>query len=547
MGSVFKKTFTKRLPTGAAISTRKGQQWASWKDAKGRSQSAIVTSKSGQDRIAKLASTYTAKYRDGQGRLREVATGCRDFTAAKKVLADLEKRADQVRSGIRSAAEDAVVDHQRIDLQTHVAAFLIDLGTRSTSQVHQQNVKRCIDRVVAGCGFQMLKDLDRGKLERWMIARQQEGMGARTRNTHRAAIVSFGNWCVTTDRLVANPLRKAPKAAEDSDRRRNRRAMTTDELTRLLAAAQRRPLEERLRINRGRMKGRLGATVREATRRKLEVLGRERALIYKTLFLTGLRRGELASLTVGHLALDAPTPYVTLSAASEKNRKGSEVALRDDLAGDLRSWLSDRLKALQATARSRGETPPSCLPSDTPVFRVPDKLVKVFNRDLKAAGIAKQDDRGRTLDVHALRHTFITHLSKGGVAPRTAQAAARHSKTELTMKTYTDPRLLDVRGALEVLPELPLPQGVVTPGEAGSANAASQALAPLLAPNPDSTCQSPSQLVKMAVDAAESFEAGGDDVSVVPVKQNDPLTVSVNGSQAVGDTRLELVTPSLSS
>lgn len=38
---------------------------------------------------------------------------------------------------------------------------------------------------------------------------------------------------------------------------------------------------------------------------ELEQLGRERALIYKTLLLTGLRKGELASLTVGQLNLDA--------------------------------------------------------------------------------------------------------------------------------------------------------------------------------------------------------------------------------------------------
>ena len=33
---------------------------------------------------------------------------------------------------------------------------------------------------------------------------------------------------------------------------------------------------------------------------------------------------------------------------------------------------------------------------------------------------------GRTVDLHALRHTVGTHLSKNGVAPRTAHAAERH-------------------------------------------------------------------------------------------------------------------------
>jgi hypothetical protein len=69
-------------------------------------------------------------------------------------------------------------------------------------------------------------------------------------------------------------------------------------------------------------------------------------------------------------------------------------------------------KRLLASA-SRCEKP--CL------FTVPRELVKILNRDLKLAGISKRDDRGRTIGVHALRTTFGTLLSKGGVAPRAAQ------------------------------------------------------------------------------------------------------------------------------
>jgi hypothetical protein len=35
----------------------------------------------------------------------------------------------------------------------------------------------------------------------------------------------------------------------------------------------------------------------------------------------------------------------------------------------------------------------------------------------------------------------------------------RHSKIDLTMNVYTDPRLLDVAGAVELLPDLPLDGG----------------------------------------------------------------------------------------
>jgi hypothetical protein len=82
--------------------------------------------------------------------------------------------------------------------------------------------------------------------------------------------------------------------------------------------------------------------------------------------------------------------------------------------------------------------------------------VKILDRDFVVAGIPKADDRGRTVDFHSLRHTFGTLLSVGGVNPRTAQQAMRHSDIKLTMNIYTDPRLLDVAGAVDALPMLRL-------------------------------------------------------------------------------------------
>lgn len=80
---------------------------------------------------------------------------------------------------------------------------------------------------------------------------------------------------------------------------------------------------------------------------------------------------------------------------------------------------------------------------------------RVEKRGGKAV-VVKTDERGRTIDIHALRHTFGTHLSKAGVPLRTAQAAMRHSDPSLTANVYTDPKLLDVAGAVASLPDLPL-------------------------------------------------------------------------------------------
>ncbi len=170
----------------------------------------------------------------------------------------------------------------------------------------------------------------------------------------------------------------------------------------------------------------------------------------------------MAALKVGQLDLTPGNAFLRLDAADEKSREGNAVAIRDDLAADLRGWLCDKLELVQTAAHGTTEPIPMRLPGDTPLFDVPTGLVRILDRDLRAAGIPKRDDRGRTVDVHAMRTTFGTLLSKTGTAPRTAQAAMRHSDIKLTMGVYTDPRLLDVRGAVEKLPSLPLPTGTNT-------------------------------------------------------------------------------------
>lgn len=180
--------------------------------------------------------------------------------------------------------------------------------------------------------------------------------------------------------------------------------------------------------------------------------GWERALIYKVLFLTGLRCGELRSITVGQVHLAGETPYLELAAADEKNREGSSIPLHRDLVADLRIWLAN----LEPKSHNGAREAPS-VPLGTRLFSVPSSLLRAFNCDLKAAGIAKKDKRGRTLDLHALRTTFGTLLSTSGASLRTAQEALRHSDNKLTMMgTYGDLAQLDVLATLDKLPDLHL-------------------------------------------------------------------------------------------
>src|SRR5262249_48154538 len=70
-----------------------------------------------------------------------------------------------------------------------------------------------------------------------------------------------------------------------------------------------------------------------------------------------------------------------------------------------------------------------------------------------------------------------------------AQAAMRHSDIDLTMNTYTDPRLLDVHGAVQALPELPLNAGQSSIPQIVKATGTDSlplcAVAPVVAPTSD--------------------------------------------------------------
>ena len=69
-------------------------------------------------------------------------------------------------------------------------------------------------------------------------------------------------------------------------------------------------------------------------------------------------------------------------------------------------------------------------------------------------GIPREDESGRVVDLHALRHTFLTNLARGGVHPKTAQALTRHSTITLTMDRYTHSIREEERQALSALPDL---------------------------------------------------------------------------------------------
>lgn len=452
MPFLIKKTWSAPLPRGATVEAVNGTRIATWLTRSGEARSAEVIDGARGPRIRGRTRGYVARYRDAQGVMQERSTGCRDLKAARAVLHRFERQVERVRAGLLTTDELEASEHGQTRFAQHVADYTRHLELRGGAARRINQVQARLDRLASECRIARLADLTPAAIEPWLAARRREGMSAGTLAGYRQVVVALANWAVKGGRLLSHRLDQLPRASSKVDQRRRRRALDEQELARLLDAARTRPLHEALLVRRGARKGELAARVRPHIRRRLELVGMERALAYLVLATTGLRRSELASIAIAQVVLDASTPHLLLAARAEKSRRGATIPLRHDVAEEVRRWTDARLERERDLAERLGRPLPESLASKAKLLSVP--TIRVFDADLAFAGIAKIDDQDRTVDLHCLRVSFCTHLARAGVALATAQRAMRHSTPVLTANTYTDPALLDVAGAMERLPSL---------------------------------------------------------------------------------------------
>jgi integrase len=108
-----------------------------------------------------------------------------------------------------------------------------------------------------------------------------------------------------------------------------------------------------------------------------------------------------------------------------------------------------------------------------------DRLLRRFNEDLVAAGLAKRervfvdgkakwiiqkhDAAGRVLDLHSLRHSFGTRLGRmPGIDPKSVQTLMRHSDPRMTFGVYVHSHKARLQAAVTQLPALGVSANEVT-------------------------------------------------------------------------------------
>ena len=342
--------------------------------------------------------------------VRKTVSGGPDKKAAEALARKLEADAMLRRRGVIDRRLDQYAQAEARPVAEHLKEFLASLEAKGVTPKHVHLLDVRIGRVFGLAKADRIGDLTLSTAMTALGRLRDQGRAPQTLTHYVRAIKEFSRWLMRDGRTREDALIGLSKYNEHVDRRRDRRALTAEELDRLIAAAKSGP----------KIRG---------------MEGPDRAVLYHLAARTGFRAAELRSLKPESFDLETNPPTVTVVAAYSKHRRTDVQPIRRDLAEALRAYLAGK-------------------PPKQPVFRMPEDTAEMMRVDLAAAGIRYKDEAGRVADFHALRHTFISMLVASGVHPKLAQDLARHSDINLTMSRYAHTMVADRGRALETLPAL---------------------------------------------------------------------------------------------
>jgi len=163
----------------------------------------------------------------------------------------------------------------------------------------------------------------------------------------------------------------------------------------------------------------------DETRRLLAVAGSLKVRLLLSLgYGCGLRAGEVVRLKVKHI--DSAQRIIRIE--QSKGRKDRNVMLSPETLGLLREWWKARPTRWDAGVPSEERWLfPGRRPGKPMTTR---QLSRLFHEAVDAAGIKK------SVTLHALRHSFATHLLERGTDIRIIQALLGHDKLDTTAR-YT--------------------------------------------------------------------------------------------------------------
>lgn len=377
----------------------------------------------GPGRLEKRGDQWVAIWTDETGR-RQRTTLSTDRRTAERIRADLIRKRDMARSGLGSEAG------QEMLLAEVARLYLDDLRPRVCAR-HAQNVSSRLARTLVALDGMRVCDLKPMHLIGIRNQAKAAGSSHRTANLVVTTVQAMIRWAIQNELVAHDPVahvKGLPNTREHHAYRR--RALSDAEIERFIATS--RAEDQELAV--------VAVDVRIP-----------QTPMWLFLLETGSRWCELRTLRWADV--DLGRKVLVLRAENTKSRKQRAIPLSDALLAEL-----VRVRGLHETVLRR-------LPNvDDAVFLSPEgsrwgwpttNPMRILDRLLDRAGIAKVDTQGQKLDIHALRTTCASRMARRGVPLVIAQRWLGHSDPKLTAAHYVSVDVEDLRAAVENAPAAP--------------------------------------------------------------------------------------------
>jgi len=359
---------------------------------------------------------YCIAWYDSTGKRREHNTKTTDKQTAERILADKLAGVALRRDGIIDTRQESLAIQSNRPIEEHLVDFEAMMTARQRSEDHVNRTVAFVCEVCTAAGFVTPNDITADGMNRIMAAMKAEGKAPRTIQGRVVAAKAFTKWLADHSKLSHDPLRSVKRPSTKIDRRLCRRMLLPAEWPYLRAA-----------------------TLASGPRLRMNPL--ERVALYAVAIQTGLRSGELRSLTKSYLFLAGEKPYVRCRAENTKNKQEARQYIQADLAGELRRIVATKTPTAAVFTLPEDWEMAEMLRGDLAEAR--KAWLDELKHDPEARAQREESDflavanhQGETLDFHSLRHTTGSWLALRGVHPNVIKSVMRHSCITLTMDTY---------------------------------------------------------------------------------------------------------------
>jgi integrase/recombinase XerD len=408
---------------------------------------------------------WRGEFRDANGALKSVSL-CSNKTAARRMLKEIEDRVDLEKAGLSETFEESA----KTPLCQHVDEFEANLRDAGRTEEHCKTVSSRVRRIIDECEYIFISDLSGSKTLAWIAARKRTNqMSDQTARHYLTTMKQFSKWLVDDgrtrkDRLAHFRLERGKKV----ERVHERRELSLNELKRLFEATITGPIRSKL-------------------------TGIQRIRLYLTAMSTGLRASELASLTPESFDLEAEIPTVTVAPKDEKARRGATLPLPLHLVELLKDWFKDLglKETLWPGTWAKYKEAGKFLKKDFAAARevwINEAESSEDQTERKQSHFLLHETDEGFADFHALRHTFLSQLSRAGASAKVMQMMARHSTIAMTLERYTHANQSDLYSAVQKLPSIPASVMQSTPAVGHQPGASELLVAGLVAGAGDNSC-----------------------------------------------------------